>query len=147
MKSTNFLNALILVLVLLVFPLLYTGCGTSPEQVVANFIERVKADDTEGAKKLATMEFGKKLTTAKAFFDLIGFNPADVGTDSFKVDNLSSEINGDTAKVTRKDKGFFSFVLKKESGQWKIDNIESNLKLPAIGDKIREKFEQRRENK
>jgi hypothetical protein len=147
MKTYNFLNTLILVLVLLVFPLLFTGCGTSPEQVVANFIERVKADDTEGAKKLVTLDFSKKMTTAKAFFDLVGFNPADVAADSYKVENLTSEINGDTAKVTRKDKSLFSFVLKKESGQWKINDIESNLKLPAIGEKIREQFGQKRDIK
>lgn len=124
---------------------LITGCGPTPDQVVLNFVERIKADDSEGAKQYTTESFAKKLTTAKAFFDLIGFKPADVGLESYTKDNLTIEIKGETARVWRKDKSFLVFVLSKSSGQWKIDGFDTNIKLPDLGGKIREKLDERRD--
>jgi hypothetical protein len=138
-KSIFFLMLLIAILI--------PGCGSSPDAVVLDFVQKIKADDTEGAKKLTTDSMSKKLTTAKAFFDLIGFQPSDIGLDSYTKDNLASDISGDTARVYRKDKSFLVFVLVKQSGAWKIDRFDTNIKLPDLGGTIRDKFQQRREIK
>jgi hypothetical protein len=113
--------------------ILLTGCGQTPEQTVASFFQRLKADDLEGAKRYTSAEFGRNLTTTKAFLDLLGIDPFAQGADLFKTDNLRSEINGDTARVWQKDKSFLVFVLVKRDDKWIIDRLDTNLRLPDMG--------------
>ena len=113
-----------------------TGCGPSPEQVVANFFVRLKADDVTGAKKYTSEAFGNNLSSTKAFLDLIGVDPFANGADLYTKENLRSEIKDDTARVWQKDKSYLVFVLKKRDGKWLIESFDTNIKLPDLGNLI-----------
>jgi len=109
------------------------GCTTvSPEDTVANFFERVKADDIVGAKAYATEDFGRRISNAKALADLIGFNPFQNGNNPFVRENLAGEPSGDKYKVWHKDKSYVVFILVKQDNKWKISDVTLNIQLPKL---------------
>lgn len=107
-----------------------TGCNNSaasgdPKKVLTSFFEAMSKKDIAAARKLATadskgtfdmMELGMKMSEGK---DAGGMEKY----DNSKMEIGEAKINGDQATVNVKEKSSgeaVDFVLKKESGDWKV---------------------------
>jgi hypothetical protein len=103
-----------------------TSCGPPPEQVVLKFAQELQAGDFQGAKRYTTRQLASTIDSVQSFYTRMGTDPFQGNRQQPSVDQLESEITGDTAKVWVKEMEFFFFVLKKEKGFWKIDGFDIN---------------------
>ena len=124
-----------------------SGCNSSggdPKAVLSSFFDAMAKKDIPAARKLATAD-------SKAMFDMMEMgmkmqgNTADDGLsekyDKTKMQMGDAKIDGDRATVNVKEtKGGESldFVLKKESGSWKVA-MDMNTLMGMGADKMKEK--------
>jgi hypothetical protein len=118
-----------------------TGGGSDPKTVLTAFFEAMSKKDIAAAKKLATkeseslfglMEMGIKMDKDSKDMDKF---------DKTKMEFGEAKIEGDKATVPVKDKSSgenTNFVLKKESGSWKVAFDKSSL-MQMGTDKMKEK--------
>ena len=124
--------------------LLFVSCnagGGDPKTVLMAFFTAMSKKDIAGAKKLATKD-------SEAMFSLMemGMNAAKENKDMDKFDNTKMEfgdtkIEGDKATVAVKEKTSgetTNFILKKESGSWKVAFDKASL-MQMGADKMKEK--------
>jgi Domain of unknown function (DUF4878) len=124
--------------------LLFASCnagGGDPKTVLLSFMDAMGKKDIAAAKKLATkdseqmfglMEMGMKM--AKDSKDMDQF-------DKTKMEFGEAKIEGDKATIPVKDKSSgesTNFILKKESGSWKVAFDKSSL-MQMGTDKMKEK--------
>lgn len=119
-----------LLVTLVAFSALYlvgckTGGGGDPKTVLNSFFEAMSKKDLAEARKLATAD-------SKSMFDLMEMglkmkdSMNDQSMDQFdksKMEIGEAKIDGDKATVNVKDKKSgesVNFILKKESGDWKV---------------------------
>lgn len=116
----------IIISVITVLTLLFTGCKTSssdPRSVLMSFVDALGKKDINVAKKFATKD-------SEAMLGMIQMGMA-MATDSIKdktYDKNNMEfgkaiITGDKATVPAKDKNsgeVINYALLKESGEWKV---------------------------
>ncbi len=124
--------------------LLFASCnagGGDPKAVLMSFMDAMSKKDIAAAKKLATkdseqmfglMEMGMKMGKDSKEMDQF---------DKTKMEFGEAKIEGDKATVPVKEKGSgesTNFVLKKESGAWKVAFDKSSL-MQMGTDKMKEK--------
>lgn len=105
-----------------------------PEAVVAKFFECLKKGDTQGARELTTERFGRRVSTASAFFDFIHYNPFERSDNPFTEPNLTGEALNETYRVWHRDMTWLVFVLVKVEGEWRIDAVNINFSIPGLSD-------------
>jgi hypothetical protein len=124
--------------------LLITSCnggGGDPKAVLISFMDAMGKKDIAAAKKLATkdseqmfglMEMGMKMAKDSKEMDQF---------DKTKMEFGEAKIEGDKATIPVKDKSSgesTNFILKKESGSWKVAFDKSSL-MQMGTDKMKEK--------
>lgn len=120
MKKTIFL-------VITVFALLFAGCksggGGDPKLVLNKFIDAMAAKNLDEARKYITRDSEGMMGMLEMAMNNM---PADAMEHSFKKENMDlgeAVIDGDNARVPVKEKTsgeVIDFMLKKESGEWKV---------------------------
>ncbi len=117
-----------------------TGGGGDPKTVLMAFFEALTKKDIEGAKKLATkdsesmfsmLEMGMKMNTDNK--DMEKF-------DKSRMEFGETKIDGDRATVAVKDtksSESTNFILKKESGNWKVAFDKATM-MQMGADKMKE---------
>ncbi len=137
----------ILVAVFAFSALYMSSCKTSsgdPKAVLMSFFDAMSKKDIEGARKLAT-------TDSKQMFDLMemGMKMADSSADDqvkekfdrSKMQFGDAKIDGDKATVNVKEiksGESMNFVLKKESGAWKVA-LDLQTLMSMGSEKMKEK--------
>ncbi len=107
------------------------GGGGTPEQTVAGFYEAIYDGNASKARSYCTSSFGEDEVSNPEDFQQqppgeMG-DMGDMGENIFTEENLTGEISGDTARVWLKDSDILVFVLVKQGGRWKIDDMDVNI--------------------
>ena len=120
MKKTIFL-------VITFLALLFTGCksggGGDPKLVLNKFIDAMAAKNLDEARKYITKDSEGMMGMLEMAMNNM---PADAVQHPFKKENMDlgeAVIDGDNARVPVKEKTsgeVIDFMLKKESGEWKV---------------------------
>jgi hypothetical protein len=137
----------ILVAVFALSALYMSSCKTSsgdPKAVLISFFDAMSKKDIEGARKMATAD-------SKSMFDLMemGMKMADSAADDqvkekfdkSKMEFGEPKIEGDRATVNVKETKSgesMNFVLKKESGAWKVA-LDMQTLMSMGSEKMKEK--------
>lgn len=149
MKRISLLLLAIISLTVTIFSCNNAGGTGDPKAVLLAFSEKLGKKDYEGAKSLATKESApvidylqKAMKMAEKFADMVPTGQQKVD-DKFDNPQIGSpRIEGEFAYVP-----FISgtqtieYVLKKESGDWKIDFTESTMNKMGINVKDLEEAE------
>ena len=114
----------VILVVVLTMPLI-AGCASrTPEQTVAGAMTAM----TEGDFNKAMTYYTQRHQDEDSWNEAFASNPmAESGMlegITFEAEGFESEISGDTARVWHNAMEMMVYVLKKEGGQWKIDDIE-----------------------
>ena len=123
----------IILVVMTAFVVIFSGCksgGGDPKVVLNHFFDALAKKDVNEAKKYVT----KDSEGMMGMVEMGMKNMPDTGSaDMYKKDNMNigdAVINGDRATIPVKDKKSgeeTDFVLKKESGDWKVAFDKSTL--------------------
>jgi hypothetical protein len=123
----------IILVVLTAFAVIFSGCksgGGDPKVVLNHFFDALVKKDVTEAKKYVTKDSEGMMGMVEMGMKNI---PDSAGAEMYKKENMiigDAVINGDRATVPVKDKKSgeeTDFVLKKESGDWKVAFDKSTL--------------------
>lgn len=121
------------------------GCKSitsdSPEAVLNNFLDALNKKDMQEAKKYTTKDSEGMLSMIEMGMKNIPDSVQDETYDKRNMEMSSPVINGDKATIHVKDKKSgegSDFVLKRESGDWKVAFDKSTL-MNMAQDKMKEK--------
>ncbi|MEO6637352.1 MAG: hypothetical protein ABIN25_03680 [Ginsengibacter sp.] len=120
------------------------GCKSStgdPQSVLNHFLDALNNKDLQEAKKYTTKDSEGMLSMIEMGMKSIPDSAKDVKYDKSNMEMSSPVINGDKATIHVKDKvsGEGSdFILKKESGDWKVAFDKGTL-MNMAQDKMKEK--------
>ncbi len=142
----SILPALIAIIVAVLLIPLISGCGSrTPEQTVSGFFKAIEDGNYNKAKTFITTRMRNEAGDSDEAFDEMAESPGmEMGDNPWAdADNLLSEITGDTANVWHKDFSMMKWVLKKEGGKWKIDDVDFDFAdmMEGLGDLMPEDFE------
>ncbi len=106
-----------------------TGCSSrTPEQTVAGFFQAIEDENYNKAKTYISNSMSEEAGDEDDFREMSETPNPEMGENPWGNEaNLVSEITGDTAKVWHKDFDGFRWILIKEGGQWKIDDVDLDL--------------------
>jgi len=117
-----------------VFVMIVSGCqsgtGGSPKEVLNHFFDAIISKNVDEAKKYVTKDSEGMMGMVQMGMNSI---PDSTSEGMFKKGNIEigdAKIDGDRATVPVKEKAtgeVTDFVLKKESGQWKVAFDKSTL--------------------
>ena len=101
-----------------------TGCsGKTPEQTVARFSNDVQDGHIGDIARSMTINYRDKMTAEFIQFDEWIPLPEDEDV-KFTADQFESQVSTSTAKVWHPDMAYVKWILIKENGHWKIDNMD-----------------------
>ncbi|GAB2823441.1 nuclear transport factor 2 family protein [Ferruginibacter profundus] len=124
--------------------LLFVSCnsgGGDPKTVLMSFFEALSKKDFTAAKKLATKDSEAMFSMIEMGMQMNKDNKDMDKYDKEKMEFGETKIDGDKATVAVKDKTSgesTNFILKKESGNWKVAFDKASL-MQMGTDKIKEK--------
>jgi len=125
---------------LLVFAGCQSGTGGDPKEVLVKFFDALAAKNIEEAKKYVTKDSEGMMSMVQ-----MGMNSSEDSSAVMyakdKIDLSDAVIDGDRATVAVKDKSSgesTDFVLKKESGDWKVAFDKATL-MGMATQKMKEK--------
>jgi len=131
MASGKYFSYKIALLILLFScALMLSGCGKSPKAVVIQFARDIYSGNTVGAKKACSenflKKFGSNLDQSSQFVQQMKNLPGQNGDimKSLTEDKLECEISGGTARVWDKNYPAVKYILTKEKGLWKVDDLD-----------------------
>ncbi len=101
------------------------GGGGTPEQVVAGFYKAILAGNESKAKSYCTSSYGEE--EIPIFVGIWQPFTGDTEENPYAKENLTCEVSGDTARVWCNESPDVVFVLVKQDGRWKIDNIDVEM--------------------
>ncbi len=102
-----------------------TGCAAkTPEETVVGFITEIQDGHYSRAAKYMSKRLQGEIGDATSKLDEFGAPPNPDEEFEITADIFDSDISNSTAKVWFKDMPFMKWVLVKESGLWKIDNVD-----------------------
>ena len=109
-----------------------SGSGGSPKEVLNHFFDALINKNVDEAKKYVTKDSEGMMGMVQMGMNAV---PDSTSEGMFKKGNMEigdAKIDGDRATVPVKEKAtgeVTDFVLKKESGQWKVAFDKSTLKI------------------
>ncbi|MGG9960954.1 hypothetical protein [Ferruginibacter sp. SUN106] len=124
--------------------LLFVSCnsgGGDPKTVLMSFFEALSKKDFTAAKKLATKDSEAMFSMIEMGMQMNKDNKDMDKYDKEKMEFGETKIEGDKATVAVKDKSSgetTNFILKKESGNWKVAFDKASL-MQMGTDKMKEK--------
>ena len=123
--------------------LLLVSCnagGGDPKTVLSAFFDALSKKDFDGAKKLATKDSEAMFSMIQMGMSMNKDNKDMDKYDKSKMEFGETKIDGDKATVAVKDKNSgetTNFILKKESGNWKVAFDKASL-MQMGTDKMKE---------
>jgi hypothetical protein len=106
------------------------GCAArTPEQTITGFFQAIDDGNYNKAASYCTTRLREETGDTDAAYQEMSESPDPELGDNPWLDeeDLVSEIEGDTARVWHKDFDVFKWILKKEGGQWKIDDVDFDM--------------------
>lgn len=120
----NLFKLAVILLGVIAFNACNSGGGT-PEAVAETFLNHLNKKEYADAKKLGTENTVKMLETLETFAAMgdEADTEAEAETEEFKIEEISSEIDGDNAVCTYKtsDGKEDKIELVKQDGKWLVD--------------------------
>ena len=123
----------IFLLIVMICGVIFSGCksgGSDPKTVLNHFFDALAAKNIDEAKKYVTKDSEGMLGMVEMGMNKMPDSPKTMMYKKENMDMGDAVINGDRATVPVKDKKsgeVTDFVLKKESGEWKVAFDKSTL--------------------
>ncbi len=134
-RFTLILSMALISVLLIAFGISCAGPYPSrPEKVVEGFWDAIAAKDYKRAESYCSKNYLTSDDYKQAKKQMANApDPGDIpeGAEDFAknmlkkmTENLQGSVEGDTAKVWPEKMSYMKYVLKKEGGKWKINNVE-----------------------
>jgi len=145
MTKTNAITIVTIIITLLLMPLI-AGCASrTPEQTVSGFFTAIGDENYNKAKTFVSTRMKNEDGASDADYEAMGESTGMDGEEIpyTDIENLVSEMDGENAIVWHKDFEAMKWVLVKEGGQWKIDDVDLDFgdMFEGLEDMMPEDFE------